>query len=945
MTVIVLAVLVSLPALLVLALRPVQRRLAIRYPARRRMEAALVIVGCMLGTSIITGSLIVGDTIDRSIRASAYEQLGPVDELITVSGLEPGRQVADRFDDFSDPAIDGVISFATIPAAVQGGATQPRAQLVELDFEHASSFGDDPAATGIDGPTPAPGTAAITVDLAERARVEPGDRLGVFAYGQLLNLEVDRIVERTGLAGFWPIDGRQQSYNVLVAPGTLSELAAGTPLVDAEAPSFHIAFSNAGGVESGALLTDEAVAAIESVAAGSGVVPRPVKRDLLDDATAAAEGLTQLYFTMGMFAVAAGVLLLVNIFVMLAEDRRGELGMLRALGLRRLPLVGAFTTEGWLYSVVAGALGALIGIGLGWVIAWRASQILTSNTDQNSLQLTFAFEWSTVLSGFAIGLVISLLTIAATSARVSRMNVISAIRDLPPVTVHHVRHRARWLGLLALLGGMVWAVIAGVNGEGYGVAIGPMIAIVGAGPLLAPLVGSRPAITIVASAEIVWGTLFIPVLGALDIDIEIPVFLVQGLAMAAAAVALITAYQGEVGRWLARRSGGALSVRLGLAYPIARSFRTAMTLGMFAIVILTLVYLSIISFMFRNQVDDITADLAGGFGVVVTSNPTNPLTVEQLEARPEVGRVAPLVYGLADFQVADGDLQTWPVTGFGAELVEAPPALQDRGEYTSDAEAWAAVAADPGLIIIDEFFLASAGGPPSGIPDPGESLTVRDPLTGNSREVTVAAWAEADFLFNGAFYGAPALVELGGDRLVPSRFFVEPVGDGTELATTIRTTFLEHGADAEAISDTIDNALVQQAGFFALMQQFVGVGLIVGIAGIAVIMIRAVRERRRVIGVLRSLGFQPRDVGRAFLIEAGFVTVEGVTIGVLVGLIGTYGLVLSNSGFVEGMNWGVPWKEVAVIVGIALAASAVAAIVPARRASRIEPAEALRVND
>ena len=948
MTAVVLVLVVSLPALVVLALRPVPRRLALRYPVRRPVEALLVVLGCMLGTSIITGSLIVGDTIDRSIRASAYDQLGPIDEIITVSGLEQGEEVATRFDGFTDPSVDGVLALATIPAAVQGGATQPRAQLVELDFAEAAAFGDDPAITGIDGPTPAPGHAVITADLAERAQVGVGEQLVTFAYGQLLSLEVDSIVDRTGLAGFWPIDGRQQSYNVLVAPGTLADLVNGVPdasTAAAEPPSAHVAFSNVGGVESGVPRTDEALEGINAVDAGTENVARPVKRDLLDDAEAAAEGLTQLYFTMGMFAVAAGVLLLVNIFVMLAEDRRGELGMLRALGLRRLPLVGAFTTEGWLYSLVAGVIGSLIGIGLGWVIAWRASQILTTNTDQNSLKLTFSFDWSTVATGFAIGLVISLLTIMATSARVSRMNVIAAIRDLPTVTVRYVRRRYRWLGLLGVIVGVAWAVIAGINTEGYGVAIGPMIAIVGLGPLLAPLLGTRAAITIVAVAELVWGTAFIPVLGALDIEIEVPVFLVQGLAMAAAAVALITAYQGEVGRWVARRSGGALSVRLGLAYPIARRFRTAMTLGMFAIVILTLVYLSIISFMFRNQVDDISADLAGGFGVVVTSNPTNPLTVEQLQSLPEAGAVAPLVYGFADFEVGDADPQTWPVTGFGPELVAAPPVLQDRGSFDTEAEAWAAVADDPQMIIVDEFFLSSAGGPPTGTPKPGESLTMRDPLTGNMRIVTVAAWAEADFLFNGVFYGTPGLVDLTDGRGVPSRFFVEPLGDDTALAGTIRTTFLENGADAEAISDTIDSALAQQSGFFALMQQFVGVGLIVGIAGIGVIMVRAVRERRRVIGVLRSIGFQPRDVSRAFLIEAAFVTIEGVAIGVLVGLIGTYGLVLSNSGFVEGLDWGVPWNEVALIVAIALVASAIAAILPARRASKIKPAEALRVTD
>jgi hypothetical protein len=94
-------------------------------------------------------------------------------------------------------------------------------------------------------------------------------------------------------------------------------------------------------VEGGASRTDAAVATIEDQL---GELPQRVqttKRDLLDAAEETASSLTQYYFTMGMFAVSAGVLLLVNIFVMLSDDRRSELGMLRALGLRRLRLVAA----------------------------------------------------------------------------------------------------------------------------------------------------------------------------------------------------------------------------------------------------------------------------------------------------------------------------------------------------------------------------------------------------------------------------------------------------------------------------------------------------------------------------------------------------------------------------------------------------------------------------
>ena len=58
---------------------------------------------------------------------------------------------------------------------------------------------------------------------------------------------------------------------------------------------------------------------------------------------------------------------------------------------------------------------------------------------------------------------------------------------------------------------------------------------------------------------------------------------------------------------------------------------------------------------------------------------------------------------------------------------------------------------------------------------------------------------------------------------------------------------------------------------FQLFQGYLAMGLIVGIAGTAVVMVRAVRERRRQIGTLRALGFGSRSVGRSFAIETGFV--------------------------------------------------------------------------
>jgi putative ABC transport system permease protein len=67
--------------------RPFLRKLALRQLARRRREAMLVVAGSVLGTAIIVGSLVVGDTLNFSVKQVAYTSLGPTDEWSRASGL------------------------------------------------------------------------------------------------------------------------------------------------------------------------------------------------------------------------------------------------------------------------------------------------------------------------------------------------------------------------------------------------------------------------------------------------------------------------------------------------------------------------------------------------------------------------------------------------------------------------------------------------------------------------------------------------------------------------------------------------------------------------------------------------------------------------------------------------------------------------------------------
>ena len=60
------------------------------------------------------------------------------------------------------------------------------------------------------------------------------------------------------------------------------------------------------------------------------------------------------FTTFGSFSIAAGILLIFLIFVMLAAERRGELGIARAVGTRRGHLVQMFLFEGIAYDLARG---------------------------------------------------------------------------------------------------------------------------------------------------------------------------------------------------------------------------------------------------------------------------------------------------------------------------------------------------------------------------------------------------------------------------------------------------------------------------------------------------------------------------------------------------------------------------------------------------------------
>ncbi|MDP8959769.1 MAG: ABC transporter permease, partial [Actinomycetota bacterium] len=737
-----------LPVAVMALVRPVLRRLAVRSAARRPGETTLVILGSLLGTAIITGSFIVGDTLDNSIRAGAWTQLGPIDETVTAFGVEALPLLQEALGGLPEhPDVDGV-AFALRASAIAAArleaddrAAQPNVTLLETDFDQGRRFGADRTATGLgETSTPGQGEVALSEDLAAQLEVGEGDEVTLFAYGAEERLEVSAVLPRLGLAGFTTAQ-TSQSFNAFVPPGTIARLASQAPPDLSAAPPVSLALvSNRGGVIEGADLTDQVVELVaRRISKVQGAEVDPTKQQVLETAEEVGGEFSSLFLSIGAFAVIAGVLLVVNIFVMLAEERKGELGMMRAIGMRRGQLVRSFTIEGTLYALVASLVGALLGIGVGAAIVRVASDIFQRG-DDFSLELRNTVTWASVAGGFAIGLLISLATVLATSFRIGQINIIRAIRDLPePVS----RRPPLWslaLGALLAAAGSAWLPAAISAGDPYGVLAGPGLLALGLAPLSARLLPRRLVVTILGVALVIWGIYADTFFPQVFQNADTPVFVLQGVLLTFAAVAVASQNQELVAALVRRVAGGAgprgrVWVRLGVAYPLARRLRTGMTLGMYALVVFTLTFISILSNIFARQVDRFTEDESGGYHLLVRSSPAAPIPVELLEDAPGVEHAAPLRYAAFSVEFrSEGreEFDFWALSGFGASFLDArPPDLGEwLPEYPDQRSVWQAVLRDPRLVIIDAFFLQTGAGPAVDKVEVGDRVQVRDPLTG-----------------------------------------------------------------------------------------------------------------------------------------------------------------------------------------------------------------------
>lgn len=831
----------------------------------RFLSTALSIV---LGIAFVTGTLVLGDTLNSAFTRLFGEVGAGIDVLVQpAEAFESDFGVAQETRSIPDEVVERIADVGGV-AALEPEYTGT-AQLVGSDGEVIGGMG--PPQIGVDAPTveelgsvelregrypERSGEVAIDVTTATEEELGPGETIGVAVDGPMQQLEI------VGLVGYPGLDDLAGATLAIFDDATARQLYG-------EDGAATVAVLAQDGVDTGQLRSDVA----EEIGADYQVLTgEQAAESSAEDVGEFLGFITTALLVFAGVALFVGSFLIFNTFTITVAQRTRELALLRAVGASRRQVLVSVLGE----ALIVGIFGSVLGLVLGLALASGLRNLLDAfGLSLPSADLVLAGR--TVVVALVVGPIITLLAALVPAIRATRVPPVAAMRTVAAPLDSGRGGLRLLLGTLVLAGGAA-ALAAGLFGEAE-------LSVVGLGAVLI-LLG----------------------VAALSPLVTRPIAGLLGAPVAAARGVSGTLARENATRNTRRTASTAAALMIGLG------------LVSFVMVFADSLQASVEQILDERFLADFQVQPVDfiGFPEAVT---------EELAAVEGVAAVSPTKIG------------TVGVEGNARTLGALDPATYD----------------DVIAVEFDEGGLEGLTG--GGVALSRDLASALGVTVGERVEVAFQTPEKTDPLDVVGVYD-PATIEASAQLLVSLERFDQAFPD---QQSNVAFVLLDEGVATAEIRPELDAVLedfptaalfdiaeirdqiAEQTGqLLGLVFALLFFSIIIALFGIANTLGLSVLERTRELGLLRAIGMSREQVRTMVRWEAVIVSVFGALLGLVVGLF--FGFVFIRALGDVGLEvFSVPVISLLVAVLLAGLAGVLAAVVPGRRASKVDILRAVQV--